>query len=112
MGIAYATFGRKPLLAAGRQVNFNQKELNIAVRWPSSSKIPERYGRAVRATKLPPRSATVQKFFPGWVVAPSSQLPLEVPRDLRIGKNHAEAISPAAPGDSSDPPPWQTKARR
>ena len=84
-------------------MNFNQKELNIIGHWPSSSKMPDRYDRAVCATELLLRPAIIQNFVSGWSLAPSFHLPLTVPSDLRIGKMHEETLASTDPAtfDSS-----------
>ena len=77
-------------------MNFNQKELNIIGHWSSSSKMPERYDRAVCATELLLRNAIIQNFVSGWSLAPSFHLPLTIPNDLRIGKMPEGTLAPTA----------------
>ena len=77
-------------------MNFDQKELSIIGHWSSSSKMPERYGRAVCATELLLRNTIVQNFVSGWSLAPSFHLPLTAPNDLRIGKPQTEDAHPSA----------------
>ena len=93
-------------------MNFNQKELNIAGRWHSRSKMPERYGRAVCDTELLLRNKIAKKFVSGCGIAPSFHLPLAFPDGLRGGRNPGETTPPAAPGDTLTLPPLRTKERR
>ena len=76
-------------------MNFNQKELNIIGHWSSSSKMPERYGRAVCVAELLLRNTIIQNFVSGWSIAPSFHLPLTAPSDLRIGKMPEDKTIPA-----------------
>ena len=71
---------------AANQMNFDQRELNIIGHWSSSSRIPERYDRAVCATELLLRNAIIQKFVSGWDLTPSFHLPETATDHHRIGK--------------------------
>ena len=102
-GESYTLHSPKNLFpAVGNQMDFNQKELNIIGHWSSSSKMPERYDRAVCATELLLRNTIIPNFVSGWSLAPSSHLPLTVPNDLRIGKTPEETIPPTAPRSTAD----------
>ena len=88
---------------AANQMNFNRRELNIIGHWASSSKMPDRYDRAVCATELLLRNTIIQKVVSGWELAASFHLPLTVPGGIRIGKDVDDTLDPAPTGDPSDP---------
>ena len=89
-------------------MNFDQRELNIIGHWSSSSKMPERYDRAVCSKELLLRNTIIQKVVSGWEMAPSFHLPMSVPSDHRIGRETQdetpiEPILPSVTIDSSTP---------
>ena len=84
-------------------MNINRRELNIIGHWASSSKMPERYGRAVCATEVLLRNNIIQKDVSGWELAPSFHLPHTGPSDLWIGEKVDDVLIPTPVSDPSDP---------
>ena len=74
------------LPTAADQMNFGTRALNIIGQWSSSSKMPERYDRSVRAKELLIRNAITSKFNEGWAIAPSFHLPMSVDSSQRVRK--------------------------
>ena len=70
---------KNPFPTTANQMNFNTPELNIIGHWSSSSKMPERYDRAVCANELPMRNTIIQKVVSGWELAPLAPLTADCP---------------------------------
>ena len=73
--------------AAANQLSSDRRELNIIVRWASTSKMPDRYDRIACANELLLRNTIVQRMRTGWEVAPAFHLPLTIAGTPRIGRD-------------------------
>ena len=67
-------------------MSFGARELNLIGHWPSSTKIPERYGRIVCSDELPSRNTIIQKVVGRWEMVPPFHLPETIDGACRIGK--------------------------
>ena len=74
-------------------MGFDRRELTIIGHWPSTSRMPARYGRSVCANELLLRNTILQKMADGWELAPAYLLPSTETCHVRIG-NEPETLHP------------------
>ena len=70
---------------------FGQREMSIIGHWPSSSRMPERYGRSVCASELLLRNTIIQRMAARWGIAAAYFLLSTLVGRVRIGKSDDEA---------------------
>ena len=68
-------------------MNADERELNIARRWPISSKMHERYDRIVCADDLLLRNTIARRIGDGWSLAPAFFLRQSAGPPQRIDKS-------------------------